>query len=88
MIIDTTFTPEEFNQQVCEFRKLMGDKNFWTKPEATREAAKTGFIHSYFFLGDVTPTEQEQCATVLTATLCEYSRREMMFTMLGNSTRN
>lgn len=76
---ETTFTEEEFNQQVCEFRKLMGDKEFWKKPISSRDIAQQALIYSYFNLRHTLSVEEmERCATVLQSTLTEYAQRATM----------
>ena len=78
-----TFTEAEFNQQVYEFRKLMGDKSFWAKPEAKREIAQKALGQAYFFIRETDPETINRCAEMLMTTLGEYSRRELLLLEIG-----
>lgn len=76
---ETTFTVKEFHEQVLEFRKMFGDKRFWAKSSAQRNTAQEALSFAYLFLEKSTPqAEINRCASLLTQTLTEYSRREMM----------
>lgn len=80
------FSPSEFNEQVCNFRELMGDKTFWDKPENVRQRAIDGLVHVYLNLGNdngiaLSPEELRISALSLDVTLTEYSRREGMMAM-------
>lgn len=86
--METKFTVAEFNKQVCEFRKMMGDKAFWAKPSVKRQQALDGLSMAYMFIhnddGSLPSQETiDSCAVMLDATVQEYSRRETMLISIG-----
>jgi hypothetical protein len=82
--MDTTFTPVEFNQQVTEFRKLMGDKSFWALPSEKRGLAQKALGHVYLSLAPGTSkAEIDRCAEVLKQTFTEYTSREITLLSIG-----
>jgi hypothetical protein len=83
---EVTFTTKEFNAQAIEFRKLMGSRDFWALPSEKREIAQKALGHAYLFLEHTTPqAEIDRCAEVLTNTLTEYNRREIMLLTVGGN---
>jgi hypothetical protein len=81
---EATFTVEEFNKQVVEFRQMFGDKRFWAKPAASRKIAIDALSFAYFFLEKDTPqSEVERCADILHQTLGEYQMREIKLIEMG-----
>lgn len=82
--MDATFTVQEFNQQVTEFRQMFGDKKFWALPSEKREIAQKALGHAYLFLELSTPkNDVDRCAEILTQTLNEYNQREFMILTHG-----
>jgi hypothetical protein len=79
---EVTFTEAEFNQQVVEFRKLMGEKSFWALPEEKRDLAVKALGHAYFFIREPQP-KIERCADILSQTLEEYNRRHLLLLEIG-----
>lgn len=48
-----TFTLEQFHEETCRMRKLMGDKTFWARPEDQRSNAVNGYGFCYIWLDPV-----------------------------------
>ena len=72
-----------FNEEVCAFRKLMGDKSFWAKTPEQRQLAINGLGYVYLNLAhdDGTPLnadETERIAITFDSTMIEYTRREWL----------
>jgi hypothetical protein len=80
---DVTFTPDEFRQQVCEFRQLMGTKPFMLADDETHEAATKALGFAYFRTKVKDAAEQEVMANLLDITFSEFSRRKVMILKLG-----
>jgi hypothetical protein len=71
------FTVQYFNQELVNFRKLMGDKTFWQKPERIRTKAIQALTYVYLNLEHDTPQiECDKCGETLMHTLDEYALRE------------
>jgi len=71
-------TIDYFNSEVCQFRKLMGDKAFWTKTPEQRQIAIDGLTYVYLNLSNSTQEEINHAAITLDSTLTEYTKRESM----------
>ena len=76
------FSEREFLNEICEFRRLFGDKTFWAKPEHIRKRAIDGINYMYFRL-EVSKPVLEKMAGLLTSTLDEYTRRETLLIIHG-----
>lgn len=82
--METRFTPQEFDQQICEFRKMFGDKSFWALPDAKREKACEALAFCYMHMHLDTPKEEiNRCAMTLETTITEYERRKFMLIKMG-----
>ncbi len=82
---EVTFTEKEFNAQVCEFRKLFGDKLFWAKSSEQRDIAVKALGMAYLFLEKSPQATVDRCADILQQTLTEYNRRELMLLTIGGN---
>lgn len=72
-----------FNEEVCRFRKLMGEKSFWEQPPEKRNLAIQGL--GYVFLTTskedgtaLDPKEVETITQTFMSTMDEYHMRETM----------
>ena len=82
---DVFFTPDEFREQVCEFRELMGTKSFMLADEDKHEAATKALGFCYFRTVVKDKKEQEEMAHLLDLTLTEFSRRKTIIWTAGLS---
>jgi hypothetical protein len=78
-----TFTEKYFVEELSRFRQHLGDKNWWTLPEDTREACVSGLGLIYLNINneDGTPitTEQiEKWARWFTQATTDYNARWAM----------
>lgn len=77
------YTLEYFNSEVCAFRKLFGQKDFWEKPEEHRELAVKALAFVYFNVKVKDADEDERLKSIFKNTMDEYTRRgTMILTML------
>jgi len=81
--MNAEYTLEYFNSQVCEFRKLFGQKDFWAKPEAHRDLAVKALTFVYLNVKTKNADETEQLKSVFKNTMDEYDRRGTMIFMLA-----
>lgn len=81
MNAETEYTLEYFNGQVCEFRKLFGQKDFWSKPETHRDLAVKALTFVYLNVKTKSADETEQLKSVFKNTMDEYTRRGTMILM-------
>lgn len=77
------FTIDYFNSQVCEFRQLFGQKDFWNKPEEHRELAVKALSYVYFNTKTTTPEDEVYLKSTFKNTMDEYNHRGTMIFMLN-----
>lgn len=77
------FTLEYFNEQICAFRKLFCQKDFWEKAEDYRELALKAITFTYLNVKPKDDKEDEQLKSVFKATMDEYTRRGTMMFMFN-----
>lgn len=72
-----------FNEEVCRFRQLFGERSFWQKTPEQRQLAVDGLGYVYLNLAHedgsaLTAEETERVAITFDSTMQEYSRREWL----------
>lgn len=78
----TEFTIEYFNNEVCEFRKLLGNKKFWDAEEEYRDRAIKALSFVYFNVKTKNDEERQLLVFHFKLIMEEYTRRATMVTML------
>ena len=71
----TTFTKQEFYEEVSRFRGFFGSKDWWSKTITQRDACVKGLTLMYLNLVELPKEEIETVAAIFQATLTEYNRR-------------
>lgn len=78
--MNATFTKKEFYTEICRFREMFGNKEWWNKPLEIREQCVRGLSHMYLNVvnddGSFPSNEQlKEYANVFQNTLNEYHHR-------------
>lgn len=76
------FTYQYFINQTLEFRRLFGDKSFWSGKPSRRDAAFKGYAYVYFNV-KAEGEELKRMEDFYGATLMEYNMREGLMMRYG-----
>jgi len=81
--MNTTFTKEEFLEQVGHFRGLMTSKSFMESEEEKKDVAVKALAFAYLSPDPkMTKEDTETCKSIFSMTMDEYNRRCTMLVML------
>ena len=81
------FTEQYFMEEIHRFRKMLGEKSFWARPEEEQDRLISGLSFCYLNVvnddGSQPDREKiEKLATVFDCTIREYNRRKTFLVML------
>jgi len=81
-------TLDYFRQEVCAFRKLMGEKTFWAMTADRREAAQKAIGIIYVSLSNLdnstlSEEDNERAIAIYQSAMDEYNRRETLLLFSG-----
>ena len=83
MATDVTFTLEYFNSEVCNFRKLMGNRDFMSD-QKKKDAALHALTFCYFNVETKNDEEQTSLINTFTSTMIEFDKRIELLVGLSN----